>query len=133
MCPRTAMEPENVKTITADVFKYLRVADEKYDIVILDPPKFAKHPAEVRRASRGYKDINLLAIKNVSPGGMVFTFSCSNAIDTHLFRQIVFSAAADAKRQVQLLHVLSASPDHPVNIAHLEGEYLKGLVLRVLE
>jgi 23S rRNA (cytosine1962-C5)-methyltransferase len=126
-------EQKRVQFITADVFKFLRETENQYDLIILDPPKFARHPGEIRRASRGYKDINLLAIKKIMPGGIIFTFSCSNAVDPNLFRQIIFAAAADARRPVQLLHVLAAGPDHPVNIAHRRGEYLKGLVLRVLE
>lgn len=126
-------EQKRIRFITADVFKFLRETEEQYDLIILDPPKFAKHPGEVQRASRGYKDINLLAIKKIMAGGIIFTFSCSNAIDPNLFRQIIYAAAADARRPVQLLHVLGAGPDHPVNIAHREGEYLKGLVLRVIE
>jgi 23S rRNA (cytosine1962-C5)-methyltransferase len=117
--------------ILADVFKYLRENNDYYDLIVLDPPKFAKHPGEVPRAARGYKDINLLAFKKLTTNGILFTFSCSNAIDPNLFRQIVFSAAADSGRQIQLLHVLSAGPDHPTNIAHKEGEYLKGLVLKI--
>jgi 23S rRNA (cytosine1962-C5)-methyltransferase len=122
-----------VQFITADVFKYLRETDRKYDLIVLDPPKFAKHPGEVERAARGYKDINLQAFKKIEAGGLVFTFSCSNAIDSRLFRQIVFAAAADAQRPIQVLHTLSAGSDHPVNIAHKEGEYLKGLVLQIME
>jgi 23S rRNA (cytosine1962-C5)-methyltransferase len=119
--------------ITDDVFTYLRgIADNQYNCIILDPPKFAKHPGEVERAARGYKDINLLAIKKIAPGGIVFTFSCSNAVDIQLFRQIIFGAAADSGRSVQVLHILCAGPDHPVNLAHREGNYLKGLVLRVV-
>ncbi|NLE02257.1 MAG: class I SAM-dependent rRNA methyltransferase [Fibrobacter sp.] len=117
----------------ADIFKYLRETESRYDLIVLDPPKFARHAGEVDRAARGYKDINLLGFKKIEVGGILFTFSCSNAIEPRLFRQIVFAAAADAHRKIQLLHVLSAGPDHPVNIAHREGEYLKGLVLRVLE
>lgn len=123
---------EKVRFIQADVFKFIRETERSYDLIVLDPPKFAKHPGEVQRASRGYKDINLSAIKKIAPGGMLFTFSCSNAIEPRLFRQIIFAAAADAARPVQLLHTLCAGPDHPVNIAHREGEYLKGLVLKVL-
>ena len=122
----------NVTMANADVFKYLRETTNKYDLIVLDPPKFAKHPGEVDRAARGYKDINLVAMKKILKDGIIFTFSCSNAVDIKLFRQIVFSAAADSGRSVQVLHTLSAGPDHPVNIAHREGEYLKGLVLRVL-
>ncbi|MBN1575918.1 MAG: class I SAM-dependent rRNA methyltransferase [Chitinispirillaceae bacterium] len=119
-----------VTTYTADVFSFLRETGARYDCIVLDPPKFARHPGEVERASRGYKDINLLACKNSAPGGIIFTFSCSNAVDARLFRQIVFAAAADSGRRFQLLHSLAAGPDHPVNLAHREGEYLKGLVLR---
>jgi 23S rRNA (cytosine1962-C5)-methyltransferase len=117
--------------INDDVFSFLRQVENNYDLIILDPPKFARHPGEVPKAARGYKDINLLAMKKASSGGIIFTFSCSGAVDPRLFRQIVFSAAADAGRRVQVLHVLSAGTDHPVNIAHPEGDYLKGLVLRV--
>lgn len=124
---------QKIRFITADVFKYLRETVNNYDLIVLDPPKFAKHPGEVERAARGYKDINLCAIKKITAGGIIFTFSCSNAIDPRLFRQIVFAAAADAARPVQVLHSLTAGPDHPVNIAHREGEYLKGLVLRVMD
>jgi 23S rRNA (cytosine1962-C5)-methyltransferase len=115
-----------------DVFSYLRRTEAVYDLIILDPPKFARHPGEVPKAARGYKDINLLAFKKAAHNGVVFTFSCSGAVDPRLFRQIVFSAAADSGRKVQVVHTLGAGPDHPVNIAHLEGDYLKGLVLRVL-
>ncbi|MCL2690439.1 MAG: class I SAM-dependent rRNA methyltransferase [Chitinispirillia bacterium] len=115
-----------------DVFSYLRQPDSKFDLIILDPPKFARHAGEVDRAARGYKDINLAALKRLSTGGLLFTFSCSNAVDPYLFRQIVFSAAADCGRDIQLLHALTAGVDHPVNVAHKEGEYLKGLVLRVV-
>ncbi len=120
----------NFSTTRADIFTYLRQTDKKYDLIILDPPKFARHPKEVERASRGYKDINLQAMKKISPGGIIFTFSCSHAIDSRLFRQIVFAASADSGRSFQLLHTLSPGPDHPVNLAHREGDYLKGLVLR---
>lgn len=127
--------PGDVKAdfICADVFSFLREVDTSYDCIICDPPKFAKHPGEVDRAARGYKDINLCAVKKINKEGILFTFSCSQAIDMRLFRQIVFAAAADSGRQIQLLHTLTAGADHPVNIAHIEGEYLKGLVLRVVE
>jgi 23S rRNA (cytosine1962-C5)-methyltransferase len=115
----------------ADVFAYLRETPELYDLIILDPPKFARHPGEVAKAARGYKDINLQAFKKAAPDAIIFTFSCSNAVDIKLFRQIVFSAAVDSGRNVQVLHMLGAGPDHPVNIAHHEGDYLKGLALRV--
>jgi len=121
-----------MENICADAFDYLRAVDRRYDLIVLDPPKFARHPSEVPKAARGYKDINLVAMKKIVSGGLLFTFSCSNAVDVRLFRQIIFAAAVDAGRQVQLLHVLSAGPDHPVSIAHPEGEYLKGLMLKVL-
>ena len=117
--------------ICADAFDYLRTAARRYDLIILDPPKFAKHPSDVPNAARGYKDINLVAMKKILPGGILFTFSCSNAVDARLFRQITFAAAVDAGREAQLLHILSAGPDHPVSMGHPEGEYLKGLVLKV--
>jgi 23S rRNA (cytosine1962-C5)-methyltransferase len=117
--------------ISADVFQFLRSTDRRFGCIVLDPPKFARHKGEVEAAARGYKDINLLALRNVEPGGIVFTFSCSNAVDPTMFRQIVFAAAADSRRFVTVLHVLAAGPDHPFNIAHREGEYLKGLALRV--
>ena len=125
-----------VKFLKSDAFAFLRQLhsgddDPSIDLLILDPPKFANHPAEVDRAARGYKEINLAGIRALSPGGLLFTFSCSGAVDPYLFRQIVFGAAADARRSIQILHILTAGPDHPINIAHLEGEYLKGLVLRV--
>jgi 23S rRNA (cytosine1962-C5)-methyltransferase len=125
------IESDRFETVNADVFDFLRQPRRQYDCIVLDPPKFAKHKGEVDKAARGYKDINLCAMKNIRPDGIVFTFSCSNAIDPYLFRQIVFAAAADSQRHVQVLHVLGAGPDHPFNIAHREGEYLKGLVLRV--
>ena len=119
-------------TVCADIFDYLRNTPVESDLIVLDPPKFARHQSEVAKAARGYKDINLLAMKKMRPGGLLFTFSCSSAVDSRLFRQIVFAAASDSGRDIQLLHLLSAGPDHPVSIAHPEGEYLKGLVLRVL-
>jgi 23S rRNA (cytosine1962-C5)-methyltransferase len=118
--------------IEADVFDYLRAADNTFSLIVLDPPKFAKHSRDIDSACRGYKDINLLGIRRAAPGAILFTFSCSQAIDTKLFRQIVFAAASDSRRSVQVLHVLSQPPDHPVSIAHKEGEYLKGLVLRIV-
>ncbi len=116
----------------ADVLSYLRRTAKRHSMIVLDPPKFARHSGEVRRAARGYKDINLWALKNLEPGGLLFTFSCSQAIDSVLFRQIVFGAAVDAGRQVQVLHVLGQPADHPVNLAHREGEYLTGLAVRTV-
>lgn len=120
--------------IQADVFQYLRDCVERgdeYDIVILDPPKFAHNKRQIDRASRGYKDINLNAFKIIKSGGYLMTFSCSGAINRDLFQKIVFGALADSDRQAQIIKHLSASDDHPVALTFPEGEYLKGLLLRV--
>jgi 23S rRNA (cytosine1962-C5)-methyltransferase len=119
------------EAITADCFDYLRQTTELYDVMVLDPPAFAKNARAVPNASRGYKDLNMTAFKKIPAGGVLFTFSCSQNIDKDLFRKIVFSAAADAGRNVRILHQLTQPVDHPVNIFHPEGEYLKGLVLYV--
>ena len=115
----------------ADVFDYLKKMDDDYDVVILDPPAFAKTAKAVKNASRGYKQLNLNAFRKIKPGGIVFTFSCSQKIDRDLFRKIVFGAAADAYRNIRILHQTTQPPDHPINIYHPENEYLKGLVLYV--
>lgn len=120
--------------IQADVFQYLRdiaAEGQQYDIVILDPPKFAHNKQQVEKAARGYKDINLNAFKVIKPGGYLMTFSCSGAISRDLFQKIVFGALADSGRQAQIVRHLSASDDHPVALTFPEGEYLKGLLLRV--
>jgi 23S rRNA (cytosine1962-C5)-methyltransferase len=120
--------------IQADVFDYLHhCVDEKqqFDFVILDPPKFAHNKRQVDRASRGYKDLNLNAFKIIKEGGYLMTFSCSGAISRDLFQKIVFGALADSGRQAQIIKHLSASDDHPVALTFPEGEYLKGLLLRV--
>ncbi len=119
------------QSYAADCFDYLRQTEEPYDVMVLDPPAFAKNARSVPNASRGYKDLNMTAFKKIKPGGVVFTFSCSQNIDKELFRKIIFSAAADAERNVRILHQLTQPADHPVNIFHPEGEYLKGLVLYV--
>jgi 23S rRNA (cytosine1962-C5)-methyltransferase len=128
---RNGYTPSQATAAAADIFTWLRENGEGYDLIVLDPPTFARHQSEVEKAARGYKDINLLAMRKIARGGIVFTFSCSGAVDSRLFRQIVFAAAADSGKNVQLLHILSAAPDHPVNMAHPEGEYLKGLVMRI--
>jgi 23S rRNA (cytosine1962-C5)-methyltransferase len=118
--------------VIADAFDYLKkLKQDEFDLIVLDPPAFTKHISTVDRAARGYKEINLQAIRKVRPGGIVFTFSCSQHIDTDLFRKIVFGAASDARREVRVLHTLTQGADHPVSIFHPEGEYLKGLVLHV--
>jgi 23S rRNA (cytosine1962-C5)-methyltransferase len=120
--------------IQADVFEYLRDIREQgpqFDVVVLDPPKFAQNKQQVEKAARGYKDINLNAFKIIKPGGYLMTFSCSGAISRDLFQKIVFGALADSGRQAQIVQHLSASQDHPVALTFPEGEYLKGLLLRV--
>ena len=124
----------NHKAITADAFDYLSSQKEEgrlYDLIILDPPAFAKHRDAVKNALRGYQRINAKAIEMIRPGGILFTFSCSQAVDKEQFRLAVFSAAAQVGRKVRILHQLHQPQDHPINIYHPEGEYLKGLVLYI--
>jgi 23S rRNA (cytosine1962-C5)-methyltransferase len=121
----------NHEAFAVDAFEYLNTIDGKYDLIILDPPAFAKHQDALRNALQGYKKLNAKAIARIKPGGILFTFSCSQVVNKNNFREAVFSAAAIAKRQVRILHQLSQPPDHPVNIYHPEGEYLKGLVVYV--
>ena len=116
---------------TEDAFDFLKKSHDKYDIVILDPPAFAKHLSAVEKAMIGYRNLNLEGFKQVKKGGMLFTFSCSQVMDKVLFRKVVFQAAAQSGRDVKILYQLSQGPDHPINIYHPEGEYLKGLVLQV--
>ncbi|WP_295940369.1 class I SAM-dependent rRNA methyltransferase [uncultured Alistipes sp.] len=117
--------------VAADAIEYLRDIGDKYDLIILDPPAFAKHHKVLGNALQGYKRLNARALSQIQPGGILFTFSCSQAVSKELFRTTVFSAAAIAKRNVRILHQLSQPADHPINIYHPEGEYLKGLVLYV--
>ena len=114
-----------------DCFDYLKKKEQAYDIVILDPPAFAKNKKSVPNAARGYISLNELGLKRVKPGGLLFTFSCSGNIDRDLFRKIIFQASAQTGRNIRIIHQLSQPIDHPVNIYHPEGEYLKGLVLYV--
>jgi 23S rRNA (cytosine1962-C5)-methyltransferase len=114
-----------------DAFKYLEESDNQYDLIILDPPAFAKHRDAIRHALQGYKRLNAKAFEKIKPGGILFTFSCSQAVNKEQFRLAVFSAAAMSKRNVRILHQLTQPADHPINIYHPEGEYLKGLVLYV--
>ena len=114
-----------------DAFKYLNANEQKYDLVVLDPPAFAKHRDALRNALKGYKRLNARGIEQIKPGGILFTFSCSQVVTREQFRLAVFSAAAETGRNVRILHQLSQPADHPVNIYHPEGEYLKGLVLYV--
>ena len=119
-------------SVTEDAFDYLeRMPEGEYDLIILDPPAFAKHRKVLRNALIGYRKINSIAFKKVAPGGIVFTFSCSQAVSKEEFRLAVFTAAAASGRKVRILHQLTQPVDHPINIYHPEGEYLKGLVLYV--
>lgn len=123
--------PEH-RSITKDAFEYLEQMPEgEYDLIILDPPAFAKHRKVLRNALIGYRRINAQAFKKVAPGGIIFTFSCSQAVSKEEFRLAVFTAAASSGRHVRILHQLTQPIDHPVSIYHPEGEYLKGLVLQV--
>lgn len=114
-----------------DAFKFLDAADGKYDLIILDPPAFAKHRTALHNALKGYTRLNVKALERIRKGGILFTFSCSQVVTKDNFRNAVFTAAALAKRNVRILHQLHQPADHPVNIYHPEGEYLKGLVLYV--
>ena len=121
----------NVENINGDVFEVLRkFRDERktFDVIILDPPKFAESASQIQQASRGYKDINLLAIKLLNPGGILFTFSCSGHISQELFQKIVADAALDSGREVKIIKQLTQSSDHPVSSNFPEGLYLKGLI-----
>jgi len=122
----------NHKAIKADCFEYLRSMEENfYDLIVLDPPAFVKSSRGVEKGARGYKDINLSAMRKVKSDSLIFTFSCSHHVNADLFRKIVFSAAADSGRSVRVLAQLSQGKDHPFSIYHPEGEYLKGLLLHV--
>ena len=114
-----------------DAFKYLDRMGDQYDLIILDPPAFAKHRDALRNALRGYSKLNAKAFEKIKPGGILFTFSCSQVVDKRDFRNAVFTAAAQSGRSVRILHQLTQPGDHPVNLYHPEGEYLKGLVLYV--
>jgi 23S rRNA (cytosine1962-C5)-methyltransferase len=120
---------------TGDAFQVLRSyrdQGQRFDLIVLDPPKFAPTRKHVQRATRAYKDINLLAIKLLRPGGILFTFSCSGGIDASLFQKIVFGASVDARRDLQVIEYLSQGPDHPILISFPESAYLKGMVCQVL-
>jgi 23S rRNA (cytosine1962-C5)-methyltransferase len=126
---RNGLPLETHPVLTANAFDYLREATETFDLVILDPPAFAKSRKDVERSARGYKEINLQAARRLNEGGLLATFSCSNPIDEELFARIVLGAVRDAGKTAQVLRILGAGPDHPVNLAHPEGRYLKGLLL----
>ena len=119
------------KAFAEDAFKFLDNMKEKYDLIILDPPAFAKHRDALKRALIGYRRLNEKALEKIEPGGILFTFSCSQVVTKEQFRMAVFTAAAQAGRSVKILYQLHQPADHPINIFHPEGEYLKGLVLSV--
>jgi len=125
-------DASNHQSFTADVFNFLNEMPEEYDVIVLDPPAFAKHRKVLKNGLNGYRTINEKAMKNMKSGGVLFTFSCSQVVSQEQFRTVVFSAAARAGREVQILHQLHQPADHPINIFHPEGEYLKGLVLRIV-
>jgi 23S rRNA (cytosine1962-C5)-methyltransferase len=124
-------EDKRHESFQVDAFDYLNHIKNQYDLIILDPPAFAKHNNVLPNALQGYKRLNIKAIEQIKPGGIIFTFSCSQVVTKENFRKSVFAAAANTGRSVRILHQLSQPPDHPVNIYHPESEYLKGLVIYV--
>ncbi len=119
------------EAFVADAFDFMRDIKDRYNLIILDPPAFAKHRGALRQALQAYKRLNAKAFEQVRPGGIIFTFSCSQVVTKDQFREAVFSGATISKRKVRILHQLHQPADHPINIYHPEGEYLKGLVLQV--
>ena len=119
------------KSITADAMDFIKDLKYDYDIIILDPPAFAKHMKARHKAIQGYKRLNARAIEQIKPGGIIFTFSCSQVIGKELFRNTILSAGIAAKREINILHQLHQPADHPINLFHPESEYLKGLVIEV--
>ncbi|GHT43152.1 SAM-dependent methyltransferase [Bacteroidia bacterium] len=119
------------KSFDTDAFKYLDGMGDHYDLIVLDPPAFAKHKKVLHNALQGYRKLNALAFEKIKPGGIIFTFSCSQVVSKQDFRLAVFSAAAQSGRKIKILHQLTQPADHPINIYHPEGEYLKGLILAV--
>jgi 23S rRNA (cytosine1962-C5)-methyltransferase len=122
---------ERHKSFQVDAFDFLNDIEGRYDLIILDPPAFAKHNNVLSNALQGYKRLNMKAIEQINSGGIIFTFSCSQVVSRENFRKSVFVAAANTGRKVKILHHMSQPPDHPVSIYHPESEYLKGLVLYV--
>ena len=125
------IDPSGHRFLAADVFDHLRSGRDQYDVVVLDPPAFAKKKPHVVQACRGYSDINREGIRRTAPGGLLVTSSCSHYIDEKLFQQVVFQASRDAGREVQVLGLHRHAFDHPVSIFHPEGAYLKSLILQV--
>ena len=126
-----APEDHRHKAFCEDAFKFLDSHNDQYDLIVLDPPAFAKHRGALRNALKGYTRLNVKGLQRIRKGGILFTFSCSQVVTKELFRQAVFTAAAQTGRKVRILHQLHQPADHPINIYHPEGEYLKGFVLYV--
>ncbi len=124
---------ERVEHVQGDLFRYLRNSDREFDAIVADPPPYAKDRGSVERAARAYKDLNLWALRRLRPGGLLFTFSCSQHVGIDLFQKILFGAARDTGASVQWLRRLGAAADHPVHLDHPQGEYLKGFLLRLIE
>ena len=118
-------------SITADAMQYMKDLPEDYDIIVLDPPAFAKHRNKRHKAVQGYKRLNAHTIRQIKPGGIIFTFSCSQVVDKQLFNNTIVAAAIEAGRSVRILEQLHQPMDHPISAFHPEGEYLKGLVIQV--
>ena len=119
------------KSIVADTMEYIKELPESYDIIILDPPAFAKHKDKRHKAIQGYKRLNAHAIRQIKSGGLIFTYSCSQVVDKYLFTNTIIAAAIESGRKVRILEQLHQPADHPINAFHPEGEYLKGLVIEV--
>jgi len=119
------------RSFTEDAFSFMAGMKDDYDLIILDPPAFAKHQSALDRALQGYRRLNAAALAKIKPGGILFTFSCSQVVSRDDFRRSVFVAAANTGRRVRIMHQTGQPADHPVNIYHPESEYLKGLVLYV--
>ena len=128
---RNGFGPGMTEWVKANVFEDLRERTERYGLVVCDPPPLVRKRPDLDAAARAYKDLNRLAFQRVEPGGFLLTFSCSGAVDSKLFRQILFASAVEAGVRVALLEPLAAAPDHPVDIRHPQGEYLKGWLTMV--
>ncbi|MFW5835351.1 MAG: class I SAM-dependent rRNA methyltransferase [bacterium] len=125
-------EDRRSKLYCSEVYDFFRDSNDKYDIIILDPPAFAKNRKSLNNALQAYKRLNARAMEFIEPGGLLFTFSCSQVVGKKEFRQAVYSAALECGREGKIMHLLSQPPDHPVSIFHPEGDYLKGIVLQII-
>ncbi len=126
------LNPDDHQFVNANVFEYLRTLDESFEVIVLDPPAFVKKKANLTKGARGYKDINRLAMEKIAPDGLLLSCSCSHYVDWDLFQKILFSAARESGRQVQIIGRFGQPPDHAINIYHPESEYLKSFLLRVI-